>query len=183
MGYKVMRLFIAIEIPEDIRKKLASLQAKIGDVGKVKWVETENIHLTLKFLGETDALDEIKESLEKVKCRKFTSAVSGFGVFPNESYIRVIWAGMEPRKSIDELHEEIDDSLSHLGFPKDQKFHPHLTLGRVRSVSDKEKLKSAVDELKVIEKIGEFKIEKFKLKKSTLTPKGPVYEDVAIFNL
>ena len=99
-----MRLFIAIDIPEDVRKKLVSFQEKIGNEhARIKWVEADNIHLTLKFLGEVgdDTVGEIRESLKKIKFKSFTSAISGLGVFPNENYVRVIWAGMEPEKKIE----------------------------------------------------------------------------------
>ncbi len=179
-----MRLFVALGIPEDVRKKLADLKDDVNkDCAKIKWVETGNIHLTLKFLGETDVVDEIKENLDKISAEKFTMSISGTGAFPNENRVRVIWAGARPEKTICCLQKSIEESLSHLGFAKDSKFHPHVTLGRVRFVKDMDTLGEGISRLKAVGKIGEFPVEKFTLKKSTLTPEGPVYEDVAVFEL
>jgi len=179
-----MRLFIAVEIPGDIRKKLASLQAKIGDIGKVKWVEEENIHITMKFLGDVDdgKVGEINDSLETVKHDTFKCEVKGFGTFPNEDYIKVMWAGIEPESQFKILSDKIEKTLEPIGFKKESRFHPHATIGRVRLVKDKEKLKASIVELKT-EIFGEFELNQFKLRKSTLTPKGPVHEDVSVFSL
>lgn len=186
MGQIIMRLFIAVEIPESVREKLTSFQGKIGnETAMIKWVETENIHLTLKFLGDVDEsrVDSIKESLKSVKLEPFECSVKGFGVFPNEDYIKVMWAGIGPEIPFRKLHEQIDKVLEPFGFEKDSRFHPHVTIGRVRFVKDKKGLIDAINALKDVEIGHEFKIENFKLKKSTLTPEGPVYEDVAMFNL
>ncbi len=183
-----MRLFIACEIPEDSRKKLVTLQNEIGDEHvKIKWVEPENIHLTLKFLGEVDdtKADGIKDSLLKIKAEHFSASLSRFGVFPSESYVRVLWVGLEPANKIEELHDKIDDALSELGFKPDSRFQTHVTLGRVKFVKNKREFVSRVRGLKGrgLEFGEPFKIDSFRLKRSTLTPKGPLYEDVAVFDL
>ncbi|MBN2331411.1 MAG: RNA 2',3'-cyclic phosphodiesterase [Candidatus Aenigmarchaeota archaeon] len=180
-----MRLFIACEIPEQVRKKLVTLQEDIGEEqARIKWVEMKNIHLTMKFLGEVDdgKVEEIKSSLSKIKSKAIDAHVSGFGVFPNESYVRVMWVGLEPAHDLGKLHDGIDAALSSLGFGTDSSFRPHVTLGRVRSVMDKNGLMRKIAEAKEsLADIGsKFRIDEFKLKKSTLTPRGPVYEDVAV---
>jgi 2'-5' RNA ligase len=183
-----MRLFIACEIPENLRKKLVTLQNDIGSKhASIKWVEAENIHLTMKFLGEVEdsKVDEIRNSLRKIRLNPFSCAISGFGVFPSESYVRVLWVGLEPAEKIEKLHDEVDGSLSEIGFKSDSKFSPHATLGRVNSVTDKMEFISQLRRLKEeIRQIGEpFPIGNFILKKSTLTPKGPVYGNVEVFDL
>jgi 2'-5' RNA ligase len=179
-----MRLFIAVEIPEEIRKKLFSMREKISEeAAKIKWVEENNIHMTLKFLGEVDEnkVDGIKEALSSVNLEPFECSVKGFGVFPNRDYVRVIWAGLEPEEPFRKLHEEVDISLESLGFGKDSKFSPHVTIGRVRFVKDKEGLRKSLDALEGAETGGSFEVQGFVLKKSTLTEKGPVYEDMGVF--
>jgi 2'-5' RNA ligase len=183
-----MRLFIACEIPGNFRKKLVTLQKEIGDEhAKMKWVELANMHLTMKFLGEVEdpKVDEIKGALGNVKSEKITTSISGIGVFPSESYVRVLWVGMRPAEKIEELHEKIDGALSGLGFKPESRFQPHLTLGRVKAVRNKNGFISKIMELKErgLEFGEPFRIENFSLKKSTLTPKGPIYEDVAVFDL
>lgn len=179
-----MRLFIAVEIPPEIRKKLASLCGKIGDeAAKIKWVEEENIHMTLKFLGEVDEgkAEGIKETLASVKMAPVSCAVKGFGTFPNDNYIKVIWAGVVPEEPFIKLHEQVDKALEPIGFSGDKKFSPHITIGRVRFVGDKEKLRESIRKLEDADAGGDFMTKGFVLKKSTLTEKGPVYEDVMVF--
>lgn len=183
-----MRLFIACEIPENVRGDLVTFQNNIGDEhANIKWVEKENLHLTLKFLGEVDdkKADEIKDSINGIKSRTIGAHVSGFGVFPTESYIRVLWVSLEPSGELKSLHDAIDERLVGLGFKPEKRFTSHITLGRVRSVNDKGMLISKVNDMKVITgKIGKrFTIDRFVLKKSTLTPQGPLYEDVACVDL
>jgi 2'-5' RNA ligase len=176
----IMRLFVAVEIPGEIRKKLASAQKRIGDGSAgIKWVEEHNLHVTMKFLGEVDEgkAGEIKEALDSVKQEPFTCDVNSIGTFPNEDYIKVIWAGIEPEQIFRNLHEKIEKALEPFGFGMDSRFHPHITLGRVRSVKDRERLRKSVAEIRS-ENFGSFDVGEFRLKKSTLTPGGPVYEDV-----
>ena len=180
-----MRLFVAIRIPETIREELVTLQKKIGnDYAKIKWVEQDNMHMTLKFLGDVDedktAL--VRQSLNSVEYESFGAEFSGTGGFPGESYIRVIWAGLEPADRISGLHETIEESLYSLGFPRDKKFSPHVTLGRVRFVMDKKALSDAVLSTGSF-RSAEFPVNEFFLIKSTLTPEGPVYENLSGFSL
>ena len=186
-----MRLFIACDLPENVRKKLVTLQNTLGsENARIKWVEQKNIHLTMKFLGEVsyDKVAGIKEALGNVEHGAMSCSVSGFGVFPSESYIRVMWVGLEPEKEIQELHTKIDDSLSGLGFGPEKRFQSHVTLGRVKSVVNKPGLLAHISKVRE-SKLGDtelgspFSMEDFRLKQSTLTPNGPIYEDVAVFGL
>ena len=184
----MMRLFIACDIPGNLRQALVTLQKNIGEEhAHIKWVEQDNIHLTLKFLGdvEDEKVDRIKDAIMKIKSKAIDARISGFGVFPTESYIRVLWVGIEPAGDLEKLHEEIDAALSGLGFKTDPTFKPHATLGRVKSVRNREGLLKKVREIKErnIEMGEKFRMDQFKLKKSTLTPSGPVYEDVAVVEL
>lgn len=173
-----MRCFVALDIPDELRVKIAALQNRLAGFD-VKLVEPENLHFTLKFLGaiDEDMTKKVSEKLENLKLMPFTAAIKGTGVFPSLSCMRVIWLGCP---GISGLQQSVEESLS--GLFKKEKPSPHITLARVRSPKDKDKLAEFVEKNKDIE-IGSFTVNEIKLKKSTLTKKGPVYEDVKIFAL
>ena len=176
-----MRLFVAIEIPEEIKDYLCGIREEIADSrNKIRLVNKDNMHLTLKFLGEVqpNKLDDIKANLKKITFKPFSVVLDNIGVFPNEGYIRVVWVGLKPEEHVLELQKNIDENLKKL-FKKEKDFKPHLTIARVKYIEDK---KQFVDKLKQI-KVDNKKIEvnNFKLVKSTLTPKGPVYEELGVF--
>ena len=177
-----MRTFIAIEIPEEVKKVFIEAQAQL-DKDKTKLKITKDFHLTLKFLGEVDEnkVEEIKKKLSEIKFDSFETSLTDIGVFPSKDYIRVVWVGLEDSKGkIKKLQQEVDSKLETLGFKKDTRFHPHLTLARVKFVEDKERFIKNLKEIKIEKK--SFKITEFKLIKSILTPEGPVYEDLASFS-
>ena len=170
-----MRLFIAVEIPKNVKEEIIRIQKEIGnELIKAKWLKENHIHLTLKFLGEVEEnkLDKIKELLRNIRFEQFKIYSSNIGFFPNENYIRVLWIGLKSDKII-ELQKKIDNELLKL-FPKEKKFEPHITLARIKYIKDKDKFKELIKNIKV-EKI-EFKVDNFKLIKSTLTKQGPIYE-------
>ena len=172
-----MRLFIAIELPAEVKKHLEQLQKKI-DGHFAQLLLAKEIHLTLKFLGEVNEqkIPEIKQKLDKIDFVPFAASLGSAGVFPDERYVKIVWVGVEPVNSITALQQKIEKSLSGL-FEPDTRFTPHLTLARVKFIKDKklfiENLKKLAAEKK------EFLVDSFKLIKSTLTPKGPVYETIA----
>lgn len=171
-----MRAFLAIEIPEEINKLFRDIQKKFQRLGKIKFTK-EPYHLTLKFLGEIneEQVEKIKELFKEIKFKPFELELTELGVFPNENNIRVIWVGVEGK--VNELQQQIDSKLK-LIFEKETRFHAHITLGRVRFIEDKNKikeiLKTKIPNLK-------FEVKEFKLIKSELTPEGPKYEDIKIF--
>ena len=176
-----MRLFIAIKIPEDIKEYISELQKQIDTANnKISLVNKDNIHLTLKFLGEVQPndIETIKESLNNVKFKSFSVHLNDVYVFPNENYIRVIWIGLEPEENILELQKNIDESLKSL-FRKEKDFKPHLTLARVKYIEDKNNFINKLKNIKIENK--KIDISNFRLVKSTLTPEGPVYEDLEVF--
>ena len=174
-----MRAFIALEIPEEIREKLfeiaGSLFKKILFLGKL--TEKENIHLTLKFLGEIDGdmAEKVREKLGEVNIKKFFVELKNFGVF-NENFVRIIWCHLS---GCEKLQKEIDEKLAFL-FPKEKRFMGHVTIARVKNVIDKEKL---FEELKRISVDGVFEVERFVLMKSELTGSGPSYGIVEEYSL
>jgi 2'-5' RNA ligase len=176
-----MRLFIAVTLPDDIKEYIKDIQKQIpSDNNKIKLIPAEQLHLTLKFLGEVseEKVDKIKSSLSIVKVKHFKAALDGTGAFPSENYIRVVWVGLKPKNGFIELQQNIDKSLLEL-FRPDKRFHPHVTIARVRFVEDKKNFFEKVKKIKVEEK--EFTVKSFKLVKSTLTGEGPVYEEIGSF--
>ena len=179
-----MRIFIACNIPESLKERLEDFQESLkSDEDKIKWVEKENLHLTMKFIGETDEKDieEIKRCLSTVKLKAFLTSVSDFGVFPQKGHIRVVWMGLSPANQINDLHEKIDLTLNEIGFERTARFQPHITLGRVNYIENKDEFTKKVDEIKGDFESEPFKIDRFVLKKSVLTPQGPIYSDLAEF--
>lgn len=173
-----MRLFVALDFDE-LKDYFVNIQNQIDkELAKVGF--PRSFHLTLKFLGEVaeDKVSAIKEELKKIKFEPFSISLDKIGFFPSENYIRVVWIGLKPLDKINELQQKIDNSLISI-FTKDKRFHPHLTICRVKFVKDKPKF---IENLKKIE-IEEKKIDvsKFKLIKSILTREGPVYEDLGVF--
>jgi len=177
-----MRLFIAIEMPEEIKEYLIQIQSKIGnDLAKIKWVNKEQMHLTLKFLGEVEpnGMGKVKKEIEKIKFEPFSVHLDSIGVFPSEDYIRVIWTGLNPEEKILELQKEIDGKLKKL-FNREKNFKAHITLGRIKFVDDKVKFMDMLK--KFVVKSKKIDVDNFKLIKSTLTRHGPVYEEVKGFS-
>ncbi|MBM2846335.1 MAG: 2'-5' ligase [Bacteroidetes bacterium] len=135
-----LRLFIAIETPPPMATQIGTIRDRLkASDADVKWEPNEKLHATIKFLGDTDdqLLPEIVSYLRGV-CQKFAPfqiRYKGVGCFPNSRTPRVIWVGMdEPGGNLDLLHHEIDSELVALGFKREEKrFHPHVTLGRVKS--------------------------------------------------
>ena len=182
-----MRAFIAIDLNDEVREGLVRAQKRIGNkAAKIKFVEPENLHVTLKFLGEIDETmaEEVKKALAEIakKHRKHRVRVKGIGVFPNPNYVRVIWAGIENDGGIKAIAADVDREMHRLGFRKDRDFVAHVTIGRVKFIRDKLELAMALKDL-ANEGFGEFDVEAIELKRSTLTPKGPIYETVAKFKL
>lgn len=176
-----MRCFIAVDIDEPLRQKLAELQKGLAGFD-VKLVEKENLHFTLKFLGEIDEqrLEEVKSRIRQLATgfSPFEIEIKGMGAFPSLNYIRVVWIGA---KELFTLQKAVADSVEDL-FGKEREVTPHLTIARIRSAQDKVELKKLVEKNRDME-IGRMAVSEIKLKKSTVMRSGPVYEDVEAFKL
>lgn len=172
-----MRAFISINIPNEIKKEIKNVQSQLPEFYGKK-TELENLHLTLKFLGETDeqTIEKVKKLLEEIKLNKFQTKISEIGVF-KEHFIKIIWLNLE---NCDELQKEIDESLKQL-FKKEERFMSHLTIARVKYVKEKEKFLQELKKIKIPEL--KFEVNKFYLMKSRLTTNGPIYEKIKEFNL
>jgi 2'-5' RNA ligase len=182
---EVIRAFIAIELSEGTRAEAcaaaqalqSSLKAANADV---KWVAADNIHLTLRFLGNIDRhmLSSVETVLADIaaKCRPFTICLKGLGAFPDPSSPKVIWAGVsDGAAEAVHLSACIESSLVKLGVPTESRvFSPHITLGRVRSEKNIDKLRKAI-ESSTFEAASKTQVGHITLFKSQLAPGGSIY--------
>jgi len=184
-----MRLFIAVAVPDSVKQYARMLRNELGVArADVKWVEYENYHLTLKFLGEVKEprLPLISECLTQAAeaSPAFNLSAGGLGFFPNKMRPRVIWLGIkgEMEKAVF-LGGRIDAYLAAQGFEEEKDHRFHLTLGRMRSDLRLNDMLKLVGDLEGKEKFRSFKVEQFHLMKSTLSSKGPVYSVIESFTL
>lgn len=174
-----MRTFLAVPIPEEVRAKVSELIPNLQG-GNFKIVKPENYHLTLKFLGEkTDPeINQIKEVLTPIT-NKFQATLSGLGAFPSPNYVKVIWAGLgDGKENYIGLQKEVDSLLSKLpqqNIRPERDYTPHLTVARVKMVSDKAAVQAF---LSTKFSSPPFQIDKIQLMKSELAPGGPVYTEL-----
>ncbi|MEM4703178.1 MAG: RNA 2',3'-cyclic phosphodiesterase [Candidatus Pacearchaeota archaeon] len=178
-----MRCFLAIDLPVEIKKELRKVQEQLRKSSiNAKFVEPENLHLTLKFFGEvTDfQVNQIKEALKKIRFEKFQAKLGSVGFF-SPDFVRVLWVSLEPCEKFFELHKKIEGFLNILKIRKEEReFKSHVTLARIKSLNKEEFFKK-IKEIKV--RSLEFPVDSFCLKKSILTEKGPIYENLVRFEL
>jgi 2'-5' RNA ligase len=170
-----MRVFVAVPIPEELKEKITELGKEIEQDG-IKLVAPQNMHMTMKFIGEVpdSKIGEIETVLRDVKFKRFDCIVKSVGVFPNEDYIRVVWAGIES-SGLDELAKNVMDVLANYG--KKEQFSGHATIARVKKKVD---LKGFLEKHKD-DQFGKFSVSEFKLIQSVLEKEGPVYTTVSVF--
>lgn len=180
----MIRTFICVEISEPtIVNQIQQLISELGTMSGIRPVKASQLHITLKFLGDiTEAkLPSITEALNQIILPQFSIQLSGMGCFPNLNYIRVVWVGItQNKKQLIQLANQVRKATDSLGFPKEKRpFSPHLTIARLKRITNttKEKVKTLIQEREKVY-FGMQDIEKFILKKSTLTPKGPIYENL-----
>jgi 2'-5' RNA ligase len=181
-----IRSFIAFDMnSESALKRITDVQNLIVKSGAdLKLVEPKNIHITLRFLGNITppTVEKIFEEMKKVQFTPFDVKISGIGAFPNVSYPRVVWAGMtEGADQLRNIFSQLEPRLQSLGFTPDPKgFSPHLTIARVKSGRNKAELAKFITENANYE-FGIVRAECLRLKKSDLTPKGPIYSTLKEF--
>ena len=166
-----MRCFIAIDVNDEIKKRIEMIQKEF-EIDGIKLVAPQNMHITLKFLGEIEDVSDIVKKLDSLKWTKFKIKFNRIGCFPNMKNIRIIWAGIDS-EGLTILANKIQEILGR------DKFAGHLTIGRVRKKIDN--LPDKIEKLRSKE-FGYQLVDKFYLKKSTLTYSGPIYENIGIFN-
>ncbi len=177
----LVRAFLSIDIDDQsLLSQIEQIQQRLDtQAAKMKLVEINNIHFTLHFFGDTrqDKISQIQDHLAKIEIEPFEIRVAGVGAFPNKRRPRVIWIGVSERgEKVRNLKLEIDSLLKDIGYQTEKrKYTPHATIARVRHVKDSERIASNLEDL-VDESIGSMTVSGFTMKKSTLTPTGPIYD-------
>ena len=165
-----IRAFLAIDVDEDLKAKMYRIIKEFKQIdANIKYVDLQNLHLTLKFFGDIDieGIDLLSSKISKVVegFDRFDLKIKGCGAFPNTNRIKVIWLGLENDEIVKELHDELDKEFVRLGFDKDKRFSSHLTIGRMKSAKGKTKVKSTIEEFDDVE-IGSMSVNSIILKKS-----------------
>ena len=178
-----IRSFFAFDIEDQtIIRRLSKVQAMLINTGAdLKPVNAENIHLTIRFLGDVhqSMVDAIYEEMKQITFKPFEIELEGLGAFPKPNYPRVVWAGIKKgANELKDVFEQLEPRLRGLGFKPDTKgFSPHLTIARVRTGKNKARLAELILELDDYE-FGTVKVECLRLKKSDLMPRGPIYTNL-----
>lgn len=177
----MIRTFICIELSDALRKEIAGYIDSLRDTGQgVKWIEPENLHITLKFLGDVSE-DRVETVVQAVKLtakdfNPFAMGFSGIGAFPSMKKPNVLWIGVtHGEQELSALASRIDANLSREGFPREKReFRPHLTIGRIKVPKNIDKLHTAISGMKNVD-FGEMKVETITVMESRLYRSGPVY--------
>lgn len=183
----MVRLFIAFLLPESLKARLGDLISELKPLASgIKWVNPTNLHLTLKFIGEVpeEAVLSIGDALSSAvrEKAKYEVRVKECGGFPNLRNPRVLWVGLSGINRDFKIASEIDKHLLPLGIAKEKKpFSPHLTIGRIKKPGDISRLSGYIENLNF--DAGTVILNKVALVKSTLTPAGPIYENLNIEEL
>jgi len=178
----MLRLFVAIDFPEDIRQQLARLCYGLPGA---RWVEENQLHLTLRFIGEVDGamFREIKEALADIRRQRFRLALKGVGHFPPRKNPRVLWVGVEKNDSLVLLRNKIESTLVRLGLPgEERKFSPHVTLARFKDQTPLGRLTTYMAGNNLFSTMP-FAVNYFHLYSSHLTPKGAQHTREASYPL
>jgi len=174
-----MRIFVAIEVSDkDVLNSIHKIQTELNI--KAKPVELHNMHFTVQFLGEVseEVVGKISDALNSIEFSSFSISFASIGVFPKPNSPRVIWIGTDDGiNELEKLAEIIRSKMSHLGFSPDKKFKPHVTIFRVKNKI--EDLSSKLEKFSSYS-FGKQLVSEIKLKKSELTPNGPIYTDLLV---
>jgi 2'-5' RNA ligase len=178
-----MRTFLAVEASENARRAIHDFTQQESKKGlPIKWVGFDKLHITLKFLGEIDEKKrtEISPVIETI-CRKnapFVVEMAGVGCFPDPRNPRVLWVGVKQGgKELCAIATELEKELAPFGFKEEKRFHPHLTIGRVK------KRCSVEDILTRTISAEPYEVSSLVLFRSTLRPDGPIYDELSRFKL
>ncbi len=183
-----MRTFVAVELIADLKKKIEELQNPLKRISTdVSWVKPGNVHATLKFLGEVP-VEKIEKVFEGTKTalegmKVFKLSLKDLGCFPNMKRPRVVWIGVDKGKQeLSLLQKKIEDEMGKIGFPKeDREFSPHLTIGRVKSPKNIDKLTELIKNTSF--QTEEIEIKEVVVMKSELYPAGAIYTPLKKINL
>ena len=180
-----MRLFVAFDLPNAVRNALATLAQRLKpECRAARWVRTESMHVTLKFLGETDLqnISAIRAALAPIRsAQPVAMDFRVLGFFPNEFKPRILWCGVQATPNLAELAAAVEAALEPLGFARETRaYSPHLTLARLEPNDALENLLRAADALKSYD-FGAARESEFHLFESVLKPSGAQYSKLAAF--
>ncbi|SHE96835.1 2'-5' RNA ligase [Fodinibius roseus] len=176
-----MRLFVAIPLPESVRDRLADLEQPVEGV---RWQRRSQLHITLKFLGDTreEQLDPLVSELSAVRQQEFSMKIKGLGCFPQKGPPRILWAGISNAAELKKLKDRIEEKCVALGFdPEERPFKPHITLGRIQGVTRRD-IRSLINQHKQFA-IPDVSVREFVMYESILQSDGAVHKRVSGFPL
>jgi len=177
----MIRLFAAIELPADIRQRIAALGAGVPGA---KWAKIENLHLTLRFIGNVDgrAYGDIVDVLGHISVPRFALQLQGVGAFGDRKRVDSLWVGVKPNETLVRLQAKIEQAMQRLELePERRKFHPHVTLARLKGAPE-----SRVAEFLALHGglcCEPFPVEQFVLLSSYLSQNGSIYQREAVYPL
>lgn len=173
-----MRLFLAVDIPTEIKLLLTKINAEISDFPGIKTSSAENMHLTLLFLGERNIKD-VLHKLDSVKFKPFDLKAKRIGFFPDKNRINIMWFGIEHSEELNALQNNLVEALK---IKSNQKYVPHLTFARIKMLksNDRKKLFRILDKYKDEE--FKFKVKSYRLYSSELTMLGPIHRVIENFS-
>ena len=175
-----MRLFVAIDLPETVKDQVESLCKGISGQ---RWVKREQMHLTLRFIGEVDSkrAESIKAALSALRFDPFEMALRGVGQFPPRRPPRVLWVGVRGPDALSQLAQGIESALVGIGLdPADKPFKPHITLARIKNKPPRETLQQYFREHENF-KTDPFTVDQFVLYASVLAPSGATYHKQGVY--
>jgi 2'-5' RNA ligase len=182
-----LRTFIAVELSQELKDALRDVQESLIREGlSFRWVKPESMHLTIKFLGEIDKvlLPLIDKAVSEVCARNkmFSIHLKGMGSFQRKGGSAVIWAGVDEVQSLTTLHSQLEDEFKPLGFIQEERFTPHLTLGRIKILDDRVHFRQTLEKYRNLS-FGTMTVSALSFMKSDLKPEGPVYTRLSHFPL
>ncbi|PAU93360.1 RNA 2',3'-cyclic phosphodiesterase [Aliifodinibius salipaludis] len=176
-----MRLFIAIPLREGVKRKLLDLRQPIDGM---QWQSQEQMHLTLKFVGEVDKTtpSELRGELDNIVHPAFTMTITGIGYFPEGKQPKVVWAGVKENTTLQELHQKVEDHCEKMGIaPENRSYKPHVTIGRTKNTS-KRTVTSFINQHKKFA-IPDISVSEFVLYESKLHPDGARHYPLQTYSL
>jgi 2'-5' RNA ligase len=180
-----MRLFTALDLPADVVSNLEELLRRLKPRAKIQWTRPENLHITLKFIGEfpDERLDELKQALSNVPQHGAIGvSIRRVGFYPNPHAPHSFWCGVEA-PGIEALASDVESAAAAVGVEREKRaFSPHLTLARIRKPVPMQSLREAIVALPSLE-FGEFEASAFYLYRSVPSPGGSVYTKLSEFSL
>lgn len=175
-----IRVFIAVALPPKTVGMIAGIEEKLkGTEGRISWVRPENIHITMRFLGDVEEgrIDDIHHAMSNAICgvKPFSILLGGVGAFPSLAHPRALWVGVDGVELLGTIYDRLEGELEGIGFAKERRpFYPHVTIGRVRRLAVKESMAERIKRLGVVEPVS-VPVESLLLFKSDLQPSGAVH--------